>query len=52
MLTNQISDKTIAEWGNLNLPEAARVVPLSNAQSLFCYLKFGEDIVEAPRGGQ
>lgn len=52
MIGNQIPEKTIAECDKMNLTDAAKAIPLANAQSFFHYLKHGEEIVEAARGDQ
>lgn len=52
MINNQIPEKTIAEWDKMTLTDAAKAIPLANAQSFFHYLKHGEEIVEAARGDQ
>ena len=52
MLKNQVPDETLAQWDKVKMVEAAPAVTLANAQSLYFYLKFGEQIIEAARGDQ
>lgn len=52
MLKNQISEETLAQWDKVKMLEAAPMVTLAKAQSLFFYFKYGEHIIEAARGDQ
>ena len=52
MLRNQVPEETLSQWDRVSMVEAAPVVTLANAQSLFFYLKYGEQIIETVRGDQ
>ncbi|KAL8120331.1 hypothetical protein AgCh_017487 [Apium graveolens] len=47
MIKNQVTEETIVQWDKLKVGEAAPLITLANAQSLFLQLKHGERITEA-----
>lgn len=40
---------SVAEWDQVELADATQLVTLSNAQSLFYYLKYGDQFFEAAK---
>lgn len=45
-------EETVAQWDRVKMIEAILDVTMTNAQSPFFYLKYGEQIIEAARGDQ